>query len=59
MGSDLDAMPSIGVGGSGKHLVRTEVVQFLSLAFAKIYEHELYSPSGESSLSEERGNPDC
>ena len=36
-----------------------EVVQFLSHAFARINEHELYSPSGESSLSEERGNPDC
>jgi hypothetical protein len=42
-------------------------VQLLSFDFMGIYDYELYSPlpvpssaeGGESSLSEERGNPDC
>ena len=35
---------------------RLEVVRLLSFEFMGVYDDELYSPSGESSLSEERGS---
>jgi hypothetical protein len=43
----------------GVRLGGTDVEQFLNHRFAEVYNDKLYSPSGESSLSEERGNPGC
>jgi hypothetical protein len=42
-----------------RRLSREEVVLFLSLSHAKIFEHEFILPLGESSFSEERANPVC
>ncbi len=50
--ADMPAFPSVTPQKKG-------VVQFLSFDFEEVYGDGFYSPSGESSLSEERGNPDC